>query len=114
VRAVEGTPVVRGAVVFCELSIRETALATLIRQRRLAPSCGGQPPTTTTLSHMIRFSYSASRWHATPVSRISAGWANFVRLNHDRQNGYLVAWRFCRVPLCAESQIVQYGDAEST
>jgi hypothetical protein len=56
---------------------------------------------------MIRFSYSASRWHATPVSRVSAGWANFVRLNYDRQNGYLVAWRFGRVPLCAKSQIVQ-------
>jgi hypothetical protein len=45
---------------------------------------------------------------ATPLGRVSAGWANFVRLNHDRQNGYLVAWRLCRVPLCAESQIVQY------
>src|SRR5262249_41058432 len=30
---------------FCELSIRETALATLIHQRRLTPSCGGQAPT---------------------------------------------------------------------
>jgi hypothetical protein len=100
VRAVEGTPVVRGAVVFCEPSIRETALATLIRQRRLAPSCGGQP--TTTLSHMIRFSYSAPRWHATPVSRFSAGWANFVRLNHDRQNGYLVSrTTVCRKSDCA-------------
>jgi len=107
VRAVEGTPVVRGAVVFCELSQSERLrLQRLIRQRRLAPSCGGQP--TTTLSHMIRFSHSASRWHATPVSRVSAGWANFVWLNHDRQNGYLVAWRLCRVPLWAERQIVQY------
>src|SRR5258708_21031047 len=31
--------------IFCELSIRETALATLIHQRRLTPSCGGQAPT---------------------------------------------------------------------
>jgi hypothetical protein len=28
-----------------ELSIRETALATLVHQRRLTPSCGGQAPT---------------------------------------------------------------------
>src|SRR5262249_49761472 len=31
--------------IFCELSIGETALATLIHQRRLTPSCGGQVPT---------------------------------------------------------------------
>src|SRR5262249_28604172 len=31
--------------IFCELSIRETALATLIHQRRLTPSCGGHAPT---------------------------------------------------------------------
>jgi hypothetical protein len=30
---------------FCELSIRETALATLIHQRRLTPSCRGHAPT---------------------------------------------------------------------
>src|SRR5262245_52219466 len=29
---------------YCELSIRETALATLIHQRRLTPSCGGLAP----------------------------------------------------------------------
>src|SRR3954462_9927790 len=34
-----------GRPLFCELSIRETALATLIHQRRLTPSCGGQAPT---------------------------------------------------------------------
>src|SRR4051794_23970208 len=33
------------APIFCELSIRETAPATLIHQRRLTPSCGGQAPT---------------------------------------------------------------------
>src|SRR6516162_3463058 len=37
--------VVRSPDFFCELSIRETALATLIHQRRLTPSCGGQAPT---------------------------------------------------------------------
>src|SRR5262245_32990122 len=31
--------------IFCELSIRETPLATLIHQRRLTPSCEGQAPT---------------------------------------------------------------------
>jgi len=31
--------------IFCELSIRKTALATLIHQRRPTPSCGGQAPT---------------------------------------------------------------------
>jgi hypothetical protein len=31
--------------IFCELSIRETALATFIHQRRLTPSCGGQART---------------------------------------------------------------------
>src|SRR5262249_30322945 len=31
--------------IFFELSIRETALATLIHPRRLTPSCGGQAPT---------------------------------------------------------------------
>src|SRR6516164_3631587 len=35
----------RDRPIFCELSIRETALATLIHQRRLTPSCGGQAPT---------------------------------------------------------------------
>jgi hypothetical protein len=31
----------RRARILCELSIEETALATLIHQRRLTPSCGG-------------------------------------------------------------------------
>src|SRR6516164_5006063 len=35
----------RDRPIFCELSIGETALATLIHQRRLTPSCGGQVPT---------------------------------------------------------------------
>jgi hypothetical protein len=37
--------VVRSPDFFCEFSIRETALATLIHQRCLTPSCGGQAPT---------------------------------------------------------------------
>src|SRR5437899_3269983 len=40
-----GTMAVVRSPVFCEPSIGETALATLIHQRRLTPSCGGQTPT---------------------------------------------------------------------
>jgi hypothetical protein len=39
-----GTMAVVRSPIFCELSIRETALATLVHQRRLTPSCGGQGP----------------------------------------------------------------------
>ena len=64
---------------------------------------------TTTLSLMIGSPIlppTGSR-DASPVA--SAGWANFAGLNHNRQNGYLVAWCFgSRTCVGAESQIVQY------
>jgi hypothetical protein len=114
VRAVEGTPVVRGAVVFCELSIRRDCACNIdspasscaIMRRAADEDVKPHDP-------VLLFCVPAGSRDASAVASLQGG-ANFVRLNYDRQNGYLVAWRFGRVPLCAKSQIVQYGDAEST
>jgi CBS domain-containing protein len=79
------------------------------------PRLAFAPSSTTSSFNASAMAVLRPRWQPRRLgSGISAGWANFVRLNYDRQNGYLVAWRFGRVPLCAKSQIVQYGDAEST
>src|SRR6516165_6156387 len=92
----------RDRPIFCELSIRETALATLIHQRRLTPSCGGQAPTaerTVGPARMIAESLTPKpgirehNRHEADISRQACACPLSERSGHPVSVGSVPIWR---------------------